>query len=686
MHCCLNPSCPNPHNPDGIKFCQSCGNPLVVLRSHYYPRQLLSNEGGFGRTYLAEDIDKLHEKCVIKQLAPQVQGTSALQKAKELFEQEARQLQELGEHPQIPTLYAYFEQDGYLYLVQQYIEGQPLHKCQPGTWKETQVKELLEQLLPILEFIHQRGVIHRDIKPPNIMRRKSDGKYVLIDFGASKQLKSTVVAGQGTQIGTNGYSPFEQMKRGEAYPASDLYSLGVTCFYLLTGQDPFVLFLDDGYGWVDSWRKHLLQPLSEKLQQVFDNLLQKDSQNRYQNAGNLLKDLVAQLNLPHSLQIRPQSKSPINPKSQLIAGFLLLLGMGGYGIMHFRPQPNYQRVDENLEQVSTSDTLSSGESTLALVPSESDIESVPDLVNDSDEKFSLATTLTGHSWWVRSVAISSDGETLVSGSRDKTIKIWNLKTEKLLNTLTGHDLWVRSVAISLDGQTLVSGSYDNTIKIWNLKSGKLLNSLTGHRDAIWSIAISPDGQTLVSGSQDDTIKVWNLKTGELLNSLLANSNGVAAIGISPDGNTLVSGGLDNSIKILDLETGQLLNILNGHGNEVAAIAISPDGQTLVSGSNDKTIKIWSLKTGKILHTLTGHLNPVWSVAITPDGERIASGSVDKTIKIWNLTTGELLDTLTGHTDSVESLAFTPDGRTLVSGSGGVWSANGDNSIKIWRLQ
>ncbi|MCT7997424.1 serine/threonine-protein kinase [Laspinema olomoucense] len=340
MHCCLNPSCPNPQNLDGIKFCQSCGNPLVVLRNHYYPRQLLSNEGGFGRTYLAEDIDKLHEKCVIKQLAPQVQGTSALQKAKELFEQEARQLQELGEHPQIPTLYAYFEQDGYLYLVQQYIEGQPLHKCQPGIWKETQVRELLEQLLPVLEFIHQRGVIHRDIKPPNIMRRKSDGKYVLIDFGASKQLKSTVVAGQGTQIGTNGYSPFEQMKRGEAYPASDLYSLGVTCFYLLTGQDPFALFLDEGYGWVDSWRKHLLEPLSEQLQQVFDNLLQKESQNRYQNSRVLLRDLQKKLKpIQQTIsqpkpQVRPQfqlqqhpSKPQPPPVLRILAAILLLGGV-----------------------------------------------------------------------------------------------------------------------------------------------------------------------------------------------------------------------------------------------------------------------------------------------------------------------------------------------------------------------
>jgi WD40 repeat protein len=561
-----------------------------------------------------------------------------------------------------------------------------LHKCQQGTWKETQVRELLEQLLPVLEFIHQRGVIHRDIKPPNIMRHKSDGKYVLIDFGASKQLKSTVVAGQGTQIGTNGYSPFEQMKRGEAYPASDLYSLGVTCFYLLTGNDPFALFLDRGYGWVDSWREHLLQPMSEQLQQVFDNLLQKESHNRYQQAGELLKDLPTAVKLQPSGQLTSPFKLPRHPKSGRIAGIFLLLGMGGYGIMHFRPQPNHQRVDERVEQVSTADTLSSSESTHTLRPPESDIEGVPDLVNDSDEKFSLATTLTGHRWWVRSVAISSDGETLVSGSRDKTIKIWNLKTETLVNTLTGHDLWVRSVAISPDGQTLVSGSYDHTIKIWNLKMGKLLNSLAGHGDAIWSVALSPDGQAIVSGSHDDTIKIWNLKTGELLNSLLANSNGVAAIAISPDGQTVVSGGFDNSIKIWDLKTGQLLHILNGHENEVAAIAISPDAQTIVSGSNDKTLKLWSLKTGKRLHTLTGHLNPVWSVAITPDGERIASGSVDKTIKIWNLKTGELLDTLTGHTDSVESLAFTPDGRTLVSGSGGVWTDRGDNSIKIWRLQ
>ncbi len=119
MLCCLNPACHNPHAPDGTKYCPNCHVPLVILRNRYRPVKSLGG-GGFGKTYLAEDIDKLDEKCVIKQFAPQVQETAALQKATELFEQEAKRLQQLGEHPQIPTLLAYFQEDSRLYLIQQY--------------------------------------------------------------------------------------------------------------------------------------------------------------------------------------------------------------------------------------------------------------------------------------------------------------------------------------------------------------------------------------------------------------------------------------------------------------------------------------------------------------------------------------------------------------------------------------
>ena len=236
MICCLNPDCSQPINPDHNKFCQSCRTPLIpLLISRFRVLRVLSNEGGFGRTYLAEDSQKLNEICVIKQLAPKQSGTYALKKATELFIEEAKRLQDLGEHPQIPTLFAYFEDNGFLYLVQQFIKGENLldELAQKGKYKETQIRELLLDLLPSLKFIHERQVIHRDIKPQNIMRRASDGKLVLIDFGASKQLTTTVHTQIGTQIGSYGYSPLEQIQLGEAYPASDLFALGATCVHLL---------------------------------------------------------------------------------------------------------------------------------------------------------------------------------------------------------------------------------------------------------------------------------------------------------------------------------------------------------------------------------------------------------------------------------------------------------------------
>jgi formylglycine-generating enzyme required for sulfatase activity/tRNA A-37 threonylcarbamoyl transferase component Bud32 len=254
---------------------------------------VLSAEGGFGRTYLAEDSQKLNETCVIKQLAPKQSGTDALKKATELFIEEAKRLQDLGKNPQIPTLFAYFEDNGFLYLVQQFIKGENLldELEQKGKYNENQIRELLLDLLPSLKFIHERQVIHRDIKPENIMRRASDGKLVLIDFGASKQLTTTVHTQIGTQIGSYGYSPLEQIQGGEAYPASDLFALGATCFHLLTGVHPFNLWTINGFSWVNNWRQHLPSPVSQELRKVVHKLLKIEIQERYQSADKVIKDI-----------------------------------------------------------------------------------------------------------------------------------------------------------------------------------------------------------------------------------------------------------------------------------------------------------------------------------------------------------------------------------------------------------
>lgn len=279
MSYCLNPDCQKPQNPPGTKFCLGCGTQLGLLKDRYRIIRLISDEGGFARTYLAEDEGRGGAKCAIKQLVPlpEVQGNpQLLAKAIALFEQEAERLLKLEEHPQIPILLDCFAENKQRYLVQQFVEGQDLSRelQQHGAFGERQIRELLQDLLPVLQFIHDRHIIHRDIKPANIMRRQKDGKLVLIDFGISKQLAQTVMSKTGTAgIGTQGYAPMEQLLTGKAYPASDIYSLGVTCIHLLTGADPEELYDPREGCWL--WRDYLLQgtKVSEDLGCLLDKMI-----------------------------------------------------------------------------------------------------------------------------------------------------------------------------------------------------------------------------------------------------------------------------------------------------------------------------------------------------------------------------------------------------------------------------
>jgi WD40 repeat protein len=295
------------------------------------------------------------------------------------------------------------------------------------------------------------------------------------------------------------------------------------------------------------------------------------------------------------------------------------------------------------------------------------------------ENVSLSHSLTEHLNRVFSLAITPDGQTLVSGSGDNTIRIWQLSTGREIYTITKHLGYVYSLVISPDGQTLISGSADKTIKIWQLSTGQLIRTLTGHLGYVHSLAISPDGETLVSGSGDNTIKIWQLSTGQEIRTLMGHLGYIYALAISPDGEMLISGSADKTIKIWQLSTGQLIRTLTGHSGYVYSLAISPDGQTLVSGSADKTIKIWQLSTGQEIRTLNGHSGWVYSLAISPDGQKLVNGSADNSIKVWQLSTGEELRTIAEHSGFVYSLAISPDGQTLVSGSA-------DSTVKIWGVR
>ena len=298
---CLNPDCLFQNLSGYTKLCQKCGNKLLL--GDRYGAQKIIGQGGFGRTFLAIDEYKPSKPpCVIKQFYPQFQGTSSIQKAAELFELEAVRLEQLGKHSQIPELLAYFSQDERQYLVQEFIDGENLAQTleSKGYFSETQIRNLLNNLLPVFEFIHSRQVIHRDIKPENIIFRQ-DGQLVLVDFGAAKYATQTALAVTGTRIGTAGYTAPEQAN-GKAIHASDIYSLGVTCLCLLTEVEPIDLFDDSEFEWV--WREHLKTSVSSELGQILDKMIQPAIKKRYQSATEVLQAIASQSPQP-SPQVSP---------------------------------------------------------------------------------------------------------------------------------------------------------------------------------------------------------------------------------------------------------------------------------------------------------------------------------------------------------------------------------------------
>ena len=602
MSYCLHPDCPKPtNNRPGARFCQSCGSKLL-LGDRYRALELIG-QGGFGRTFLAVDEYKPSKPhCVIKQFYPQIQGANQIQKAAELFEQEAVRLDELGKHPQIPELLAHFTQDNRQYLIQEFIEGQNLSQELEtgGVFQEAQIRELLESLLPLLEFIHSQQVIHRDIKPANIIRG-SNRQLILVDFGAAKFANERALLMTGTTIGTPGYLAPEQA-RGKAGFASDLYSLGVTCLYLLTQISPLELFDVSEDAWI--WRQYLQNnPVSDELGYILDRLIENATKKRYQSASEVLRDLDSKSPHPIQLSAQPASKLPT-----LTWKCLSTLRGHSSVVWSVTISPDSQIL-----------ASSSGDQTIKL--------------------WQLSTgkelrSFEGHNYWVRTLSITPDGQILASGSDDNTIKLWQLSTGKPLRTLKGHSRWVRSLTITPDGQILASSSNDQTIKLWQLSTGKELRTLAGHSDWIGSLAMTPDGQILASASNDQTIKLWQLSTGKELRTLAGHSDWVRSLAITPDGEILASGSYDKTIKLWQLSTGRELLSFTGHTEGVRTLAITPDGQILASGSDDNTIKLWHLSTGQELLTLRGHSDFVYSVAFSLDGKFLVSSSKDKTIKIW----------------------------------------------------
>jgi WD40 repeat protein len=298
--------------------------------------------------------------------------------------------------------------------------------------------------------------------------------------------------------------------------------------------------------------------------------------------------------------------------------------------------------------------------------------------------FVLDRTFKAHTNWVTTIAFSSDGQRLVSGSWDRSVKSWDVATGHELSAIASKVTGIQASALSHDGRLIAAEDASNDIRIWNATTGGEVRAIKGDRppwDESWvySIAFSPDDSLLAAALDNKTVRLWNVNSGRVVRDFVASSREVIYAAFSPNGRWLATGGDARTIEIWDTATGKVSKTLKGHKQDVYAVAFSPDGRWLASASKDKTVKVWEVATGREVHTLTGHQSSVTSLAFSPNSRWLATSGWDKTVRIWEVEAGREIQTLTGHTHQIYSLAFDSRGGWLATGSA-------DGTINLWRLR
>ncbi|WP_427162449.1 WD40 repeat domain-containing protein [Aliinostoc sp. HNIBRCY26] len=301
------------------------------------------------------------------------------------------------------------------------------------------------------------------------------------------------------------------------------------------------------------------------------------------------------------------------------------------------------------------------------------------------EFFRCDLTLQAYYPQVHSLAISPDSKTLVCGAGDNrhqsinSPKVWNLETgeEKFDLRFNHHHAGdINWIAISPDGQKMVSAGADKAIMLWDISKGKYLGKLSKHSTVIYALAIHPNGENFFSADGNGSIRIWQWNWSEEIATLEGHSRSIYALCISPDGKLLISGGEDKNIRIWDINSRREIWKIQGHSQQIRSLAISPNGRYLVSGS-DQRIKIWDMQTGKQLFSFYGHADWVRSIVFSPNSQTFLTAG-DQNIKVWDITSGKKIFSFPAHTGAIRSLALSPDGQTLVSG--GV-----DHKVKVWRF-
>lgn len=678
MSYCLNPECRSPQNAQKAEICKNCGAKLLLKERYRAISEL--GQGGFGRTFLAIDDHKPSKpRCVIKQFLPATQNPRNQKKAADLFEQEAMRLEELGNHPQIPALLAYFSQDQQQYLVQEYVAGSNLADvlATQGTASEAQVRSLLINLLPVLDFIHAHQVIHRDIKPANIIALPGSA---FVSPPVSDQPDWSVLLQALSQETACGFRDF------------------------VNSSDRFGVWISGGLAQVPSSLAIADYRRCQEMARQFagyDRLGLAQRQYLVADASRLLYEMR-----------RKYARPEFAPAAQIV-----LVDFGAAKSMNFGTgkavagnpahtgtaigSPGYTAPEQaSGKAVFASDLYSLGVTCLNLLTAASPFDLfdpqtncwiwrqwLPSPVGDRLGRVldRLIEPSLNQRYPAAAVALQDLEPSLLSINLKRGIEPAATLPEPVARHRPQPD-WhcvhtivspgkVYAIVLSPTEPILASSS-GTTIKLWDLQTGQPLRTLSGHLDIVAALAITPDGKLLISGSADKTIKLWELTTGQRLASLNAHTDTVLAVAIAPDGQSFASSSFYDPIIVWDIRTGQEHDRFYGHADRIDVLTFSPDGKLLASGSGDATIKLWDFATSQE-RTLQGHGDRISAISFSPDGKTLASASWDGSVKLWSTATRRVKRSLPIAADRVNSLAFSSNGKTLITGS---------NSLQLWNVR
>lgn len=586
----------------------------------------LLGEGAFSEVYLGKNIH-IGTLSAIKILKTQLAHEGSL-----LFRKEAQIITSL-KHKNIVEVHYFGVENRTPFFVMEYAPNGCLSKRHPlGTRVPLEtIVSYVKQVADALQYIHDRQLVHRDIKPHNLLLGSNE-EVLVSDFGIAVITHRTSEEETSKYKGTSLYAAPEQFE-GKPRPASDQYSLAIVVYEWLCGELPFQGTLEEVY-----YKQFTMPPppLHEKVpdiapavEQVILKALSKDRHERFAS----IQDFAQAL-----------EEASWHRRSAIVE-------------ISSSPQPAQSKIAHPEENASH-------------IPEQKNISSVPGTTYIS---------YTGHNGSVRTLAWSPNGRYIASGGDDETIQVWEAASGQLVSTYHHHSHWIHAVSWSPDGRHIASVSGDKEIHVWDAATGHRHFMCHSSSSLMLAGAWSPQGRRIATGTNDGFVHIWDANNGAEIFTYRGHAGRVEAVVWSPDAIRIASASSDSNhtIQVWDASTGQHAFTYQQHSAKIYALAWSPGGKRIASGDMEGVVRLWNAATGQDLLVYGEHTDIVNGLSWSPNSKRIASASNDSTVQVWDPAKGDNLLTYPDHYEAVLDVAWSPQGELIAS-------AGIDGSVRVWQ--